>query len=43
MILVRTTEGQKYQVPTDDEDEAIRLVGAFGVPENHILMLERNV
>jgi hypothetical protein len=40
MVIVRTTEGQKYHVPADDEDEAIRLVKAQGVPENHIFMVE---
>lgn len=40
MIIIRTTEGQKYHVPTDDEEEAIRLVAAHGVAQNHILMVE---
>ena len=40
MVIVRTTEGQKFHIPTDDEDEALRLVGSQGVPENHILTVE---
>lgn len=40
MILVRTTDGKKYNLPTNDEAEAIRLLGALGVPENRIFMLE---
>lgn len=40
MIVIRTTEGQKYQLPTEDEDEAIRLVKSQGVAENEILMIE---
>lgn len=40
MVIIRTTEGQKYRVPTEDEDEAVRLVKAQGVPENHIYAVE---
>ena len=40
MIVIRTTEGQKYRIPTEDEDEAIRLVKSQGVSENQIFTLE---
>ena len=40
MIVIRTTEGQKYQLPTEDEDEAIRLVKSQGVAENEIFTVE---
>lgn len=40
MVIIRTTEGHKYHVPTKDEDEAVRLVIAQGVPENHIFTVE---
>lgn len=40
MVLARTTDGKKYHLPTNDETEAVRLLGGLGVPENHILMLE---
>lgn len=40
MIVIRTIDGQKYQLPTEDEDEAIRLVKSQGVAENEILMIE---
>lgn len=40
MVTIRTTEGQKYHMPTEDEEEAIRLAKAFGVPENHIFTVE---
>lgn len=40
MVIIRTTEGKKYHVPTEDVDEAIRLVKALGVPENHIFTVE---
>ena len=40
MVIVRTTEGQKYHIPKEDEAEALRLVKAQGVPENHIFMVE---
>ena len=34
MVIVRTTDGQKFHVPGEDEEEA------NGVPDNHILMVE---
>lgn len=40
MVIVRTTEGQKYHIPSEDEEEAMRIVKSQGVPENHILMVE---
>jgi hypothetical protein len=40
MVIVRTTEGQKYHIPTNNESEAIRLVKAQGIPENHIFTVE---
>jgi hypothetical protein len=40
MIRIRTTEGQKYDVPTDDEEEAMLLVKAQGVQDNEIFTVE---
>lgn len=40
MVIVRTTEGQKFHIQTDDEDEALRLVRSQGVPENHVITVE---
>jgi hypothetical protein len=43
MILARIIDGTKYSLPTNDEEEAIRLLGALGIPENHVLMFETTV
>lgn len=40
MVIIWTTEGQKYHLPTEDEDEAIRLVKSQGVAENEIFIVE---
>jgi hypothetical protein len=43
MILARIIDGRRYSLPTNNEDEAIRLLGALGIPENHVLMFETTV
>ena len=40
MIVIRTTEWQMYHLPTENEDEAIRLVKSQGVLENEIFTVE---
>jgi hypothetical protein len=40
MVIIRTTEGYKHHVPTDNEDDAMRLVKAQGVRDNEIFTVE---